>query len=86
ATHPRGAELSWWWSGALLAKDAVSEPDELRALLTLAREDDVEARAWDAVRRQWSADLEADLIQRVGERPADQDLRDALAQILAGVS
>lgn len=86
ATHPRGAELSWWWSGALLGKDAVSEPDELRALLALARADDVEARAWDAVRRQWSADLEADLIQRICECPADQDLRDALAQILAGVS
>lgn len=84
ATHPRGAELCWWWARALLSQDAMAEPAEIRTLIALAREDDVEASAWEAARAKWSAELEPDLTRRMGEHPVDQDLRDALAQIFAG--
>lgn len=75
--HPRVADLVLSWAHAIETVGA--GPDELHALLSVARAGDFENYAWAAARQHWDSSLDALLEARINLPIVDPELRQELA-------
>lgn len=81
AGHPRVAELVRAWAHAVMTTGDDAPVEEIRALLSAAKDLDDEPEAWGATERHWHDEIEPDLRARLADAVAQGSLRDALARV-----
>ncbi len=79
AGHVRVKEMIRSWSNAIVTSSTPVGLDELRALITEAKDHRDESDAWAAVRQRWQAGLASDLEARLHQPAPDPALRGELA-------
>jgi len=77
--HPRISELCRAWADEVARESGSVSLEEIRAVISVAANNNDEDRAWEAAREHWQAPLISDLQQRILSNPSNESLRGALA-------